>query len=144
MLRRFSLLLLAPAAVAMVGCAGISHQQYGSPTQLHTVTPYANRGEVIANMGEPDSIYKDEGREIYVYKSLTGSNYFGLFAKVDRVDTIVVIEEDGTIQTDPITVDIARGRTYLMAPLALNATHPIPTTEILKDPKQLKHPHPVK
>lgn len=134
MFRRYSLLLLAPLAVAMVGCAGISHQQYGSTTQMHTVSPYANRGEVVANMGEPDAIIKDEGREIYIYRALRGSNYFGIFAKVERTDTVVVFESDGTVKTSPIKVEVARGRTYFGAPFFLNATYPIPTTEIQKNP----------
>ena len=124
--------ILAAAALALAtGCAGLSYQQYGSPTQLHTISAYATRAEVLVNMGDPDIIHKDSaGREVFVYKSLVGANYFGLYATVKRDDVIYVIEPDGTLKTDPVTVEVGRGRTYFFAPPMLDATHPFPTTTL--------------
>lgn len=134
MIRRFLALAVLPASLAFSGCAGISYQQYGSPTQLYSVSPYANRVEVVANMGQPDAIHKDGEREVYVYHALRGANYFGLYATIARDDTIIIIEPDGTIQIDPIQVEVARGRTYFGAPFFADATHPIPTTEVRRAP----------
>ena len=133
-------LLGAALILTLTGCAGLSYQQYGSPTQLHTVTPYATRAEVLVNLGEPDAIYKDGARDIFVYKGLTGANYFGLYATIKRDDTIVVIEPDGSIHAEPVVVEVGRGRTFFQAPFFLDATHPIRTTEITDDPSQLRYP----
>ncbi len=128
-------------ALLMSGCAGLSFQQYGSPTRGHTVTEGATRIDVLANLGEPDSVYRTEAGEVFVYKGYNGVSYFGVVAQLERDDTVVVMDMEGNVLMAE-QVEVADGWT-LFAPAYLDATFPIPSTEILEGPENYDYSYSV-
>lgn len=135
-----SILLGASIGVATLGLTGCgviySSQSFGSPTQGQSLSDGASRAEVLANLGSPNSIYRWADGEVFVYKSLTGNNWFGLIANAKRVDTIVVVGNDGIVRATT-QVEVGRGFTLLALPW-YDATHPFRTKELLYDPENYR------
>lgn len=130
---RFAAPLLLASTLGITGCAGLSFQTYGPTTRGHQVTEGARRVDVLANLGEPDSIIRTETAEVFVYKGYHGVSYFGVLSKIDRDDTVVIMDLEGSvIMAEP--VEVARGWT-LFSPAFLDATHPVSTREVTEDPE---------
>jgi len=134
---KISTLLFLAGIVAVgtisTGCAGFSTQSYGSTTRGHTATEGAQRADVLANLGEPDSIYKSGDNEVLIYKGYKGYNIFGVYAKIKRDDTVVVMDKDGAVKT-VVKVEVGRGSTWL-APLYSPATYPVSSEEVTEKPE---------
>ncbi|MCB2155049.1 hypothetical protein KQI84_09190 [bacterium] len=132
--RAFGLFFLLTLTVGLTtGCGVIySTQKYGSP-QSQRVSKDATKAEVFANLGVPNSIYKGANGEVFCYKYQDGVNILGLYAKVSRTDTIIVMDEDGIVQFVG-DVPMGQGMTILASPM-LDATHPVHTTELNFDPE---------
>lgn len=125
--------LLSFAALCLIiagtsGCAGLSFQSYGSPTRGHRITEGAARADVLANLGEPDSVYRSKDTDVFVYKGYKGANYFGIFSTIQRTDKVVVMDQAGAVLTAS-DVDAGKGLT-IISPAFLDATHPVRTTEL--------------
>jgi hypothetical protein len=118
-------------AIATTGCYSV--QQYGPTTQGHSISVGARLAEVLANLGEPDSIYKDKEVKILVYKGLRGKNILSVYVELERKDTIVILNDKNEVISVE-TVDVGKGMT-IIAPPFLDATHPIKTTELLESPE---------
>jgi hypothetical protein len=124
---------LALCGLAILGTGCLSFQSYGSPARGHSVSTGASRGDVFANMGEPDSIYSEGDTQVYVYKGIRGANYLGLYSKATRRDMVVVMDQKGIV-ISAVEVDMGRGHS-LISPIFLDGTHPIRTTEITESPE---------
>lgn len=132
--RLLALTLVSAATVALSGC--MSFQTYGSPGRLHTISQGATRPEVLANMGEPDSIYRSNETEVFIYKTMRGANYLGVYSKITRKDTVVVMDTPGNVLS-VLEVDAGRGWS-LIAPAVLPQTYPVPPSELLEGPENYK------
>ncbi|CAN5442826.1 hypothetical protein BH09SUM1_BH09SUM1_20040 [soil metagenome] len=130
-------LLAIPALALATGCAGLSMQSYGSTTRGHHATESATRADILANLGEPDSIIKSDDTEAYIYKGVTGASYFGIFSTIERKDQVAVMDKTGRVMT-VVEVDEGKGWT-VFAPLGLDATHPAHTTELLAGPENYEY-----
>jgi hypothetical protein len=129
-MRVFPISALLLSVALLSGCAGLSVQRYGALVRGHQVSTGASKADVLAGIGEPDAIHAaDEGYEAYIYRGLKGANYFGLYAKTKRIDTIVVFSPQG-IAESVTEVDYGMGHTFFAAPAFLDATHPVPTREL--------------
>lgn len=132
----FALLIGSTVAVS-TGCAGLSFQSYGSTTRGHSVSQGAAKADVIASMGEPDSVFKGEDTEVFVYKGFTGANYFGIWSTIKRDDSVVVMDKKGTVMT-VVPVEVGRGTT-IFSPAWLDATHPVPSKELTESPENYNY-----
>jgi hypothetical protein len=130
MIRSLSLAAVVLCATLVSGCAGLSFQHYGPISRGHQISTGTSRADILAGIGEPDAKQAaDGGWEVYIYRNLKGANYFGLYSKTKRFDTVVVFNGQGIVES--ITeVDYGMGHTYFSSPAWLNATHPVPTTEL--------------
>ena len=124
---------LAATILLTTGCGVIySQQEYGSP-RTRQISVGANKADAFANMGAPNSVYKAENGEVFVYKYATGKNVLGIYSKVSRTDTVVVMDTEGVVQfAGP--VEMGEGYTIISPPM-LDATHPISPDELLFDPE---------
>lgn len=134
--------LLSLAAVCLIvagtsGCAGLSFQTYGSPLRGHRITEGATRADVLANLGEPDSIYRAKDTEVFIYKGYKGANYLGIFSTIQRTDKVVVMDQGGAVLTAS-DVDAGKGLT-IFSPAFLDATHPVRTTELTEKPENFDY-----
>ena len=133
---RCALFLLAATLLSLssAGCGTLySWQSYGSPTRGHVVSQGASRADVLANMGSPNSVYKSNDTEVFVYKGLTGKNWCGFLSHFRRTDTVVVMDSKGIVLT-AAPVDVAKGFT-LISPPWWDATHPVRTEDAFFDPE---------
>ncbi|MBI1291903.1 hypothetical protein GC173_11770 [bacterium] len=118
------------AATLFSGCAGLSIQRYGSIVRGHQLSTGAARADIFASVGEPDVIYAgNDQTEIFVYKGLKGANYFGLYAKAKRLDTIVVFNNQGIVES-VTEIDHGMGHTFFSAPAVLDITHPFSSKQL--------------
>ena len=125
--------LMALVAGLSTGCGVIySTQTYGA-SRVQRVTKGASKADVFANLGTPNSIYRNENGEVFCYKYQQGTNILGLYAKISRTDTIIVMDNDGMVQFAG-EVPIGEGMTILSGPFS-DATHPVRTDELLFDPE---------
>ena len=126
----FAALIVAGTTLS-TGC--LSFQSYGSPTRGHRVSEGATRADVLASLGEPDSVYKNTDTEVFFYKGYRGQNWFGVYAKVKRDDTAVVMDQKGNVISS-LNVEVGRGQT-LFPLLGLDATTPWKTTILSEGPE---------
>lgn len=126
-----SLAIIALVAAGTSGCAGISFQNYGSPVRGHRITEGAARADVLANLGEPDSVYRSKDTEVFVYKGYRGASYLGVFSTISRMDKVVVMDQAGQVLTAS-DVDAGSGWT-VFSPAWLDATHPVRSTELTEE-----------
>jgi hypothetical protein len=131
------LAILAVAGIALLGTGCMSFQRYGSVTRDHTVSQGADKASVFASMGEPDAVYSSGDTEVFVYRGLKGSNYFGLYSHAKRDDLVVVMDQKGIVLTAQ-TIQVARG-TNIIAPIFVDDTHPISTDVITKPKKNYEY-----
>lgn len=89
-----TVLTLSAAAILFTGC---SFQRFGSPLMGHTLSEGASRADVLANLGEPDSIFQHNDTEVMVYKTYEGSTWAFFFSEIKRTDHVVVIDENGSV-----------------------------------------------
>lgn len=130
---KFRSMFLTVAAVSLLCTGCLSFQKYGSPMRGYTISEGAQRADVLANLGEPDSIYKNDDIEAFFYKGLDGANYFGVVAIIERMDTVVVMNSQGTVlSAQPI--DMGKGVSILSG-IGLDATHPVRTSELTESPE---------
>jgi len=135
--RSLFLSLIPVLAIAATGCAGLSFQSYGSTTRGHSVSTDAHRRDVLANLGEPDSVYLTGDTETFIYKGLRGASYCGIYSTIKRDDTIVVMNDQGLVQT-VVPVEAGRGRSFF-SPVWIKATYPIGESELLEDPENYSY-----
>lgn len=123
------------AAVSVLGgCAAYSWQSYGSPVRGHMISEGATRADVLASMGEPNSIYRADDTEVFVYRGIKGNNYFfGIYQRVKRDDIIVVMDQGGNVLA-ATPVEVGRSRTFFGAPGVGGDTHPIPQEVLTRGP----------
>lgn len=138
MIRPLALAALAVvAAPLMTGCGVIwSKQTYGSP-EFHRLTSGATKQDMFANFGQPDSIYKGEGGEVFIYQSNLGTNFLGLASWTRRVDTVVLVDEQGVVQHVG-EVTMGKGNTILSNPFT-DATHPVRRTVLEEGPENYNY-----
>lgn len=129
-MRLLSAIPLAGLALLASGCI-YSQQNYGSP-RTQAISVGANKADVFANMGMPDSVYKADNGEVFAYKFTRGKTILGLHTKVRRTDLIVVMDNAGVVQfAGPI--EMGTGISWF-APLATDTTYPIGITHLMADP----------
>lgn len=125
------------AVAGLAGCGTIySTQNYGSP-QSQRVTAGATKSDVFANLGEPNSLYRADGGEVFVYKHATGSNILGLYSKVKRTDYVVIFDAKQNVLYAG-DVPVGKGWTILSPPM-MDATHPVRTDDLLFDPENYSY-----
>lgn len=131
LLRSLALIGLAAAVAPLAtGCGVIySKQTYGSP-EYHRLTSGATKADMFANFGQPDAVYESADGEVFIYQSNLGSNVLGLVSSLRRVDTVVLVDEQGIVQHVG-DVQMGRGTTILSGPFT-DATHPV-RTSVLQD-----------
>ena len=129
--RLFLLTFCGLMAIATTGCYSVQH--YGPTTRGHSISVGARLAEVLANLGEPDSIYKDKDVKILVYKGLTGENILQVYAEVERKDTIVILNDNNEVISVEV-VDVGKGMTIMVPPF-IDATTPIKSSELLESPE---------
>lgn len=128
---------LATSLVLTTGCGVIvSQQDYGSPGS-HQISAGRNKADVFANMGVPNSIYRVDDLEIFVYEHYEGQNILGLFAEISRQDTVVVMDDDGEVLTVNL-IDVGEGMSIIASPF-VDATHPVRTSELRFEPTNYTH-----
>jgi hypothetical protein len=137
MLSRLAACATVAAVVLFSGCAGLSFQSYGPTNRGHSSTVGAMRADVLASLGEPDSIYRADDTEAFVYHNYNGASWFGLVNTIKRTDTVVVMDDKGEVLAIS-SVEVGTGRTYLSSPL-LGATYPVPATELTEGPDNYSH-----
>lgn len=127
--------LLLAAPLLTTGC--LSFQTYGTPVNGYRVTEGASRADVLANLGEPDSIYKSADSEVFIYKGYKGQSWFGVYNKLERTDKVVVMDPGGIVLT---TLDrlVGTGVSILRAPV-LDATYPVPASELMEGPENYQY-----
>jgi hypothetical protein len=130
------LLLLAAGSLALAtGC--LSFQSYGSPTRGHRISEGAARADVLLNLGEPDSVYKSDDSEAFIYKGVRGASYFGIYNNFYREDTVVVMDSAGKVLSVQ-TIDAGRGRTLISPPYG-DPTYPVKSSELLESPENYSY-----
>lgn len=122
-------------AVAVMA-SGCSVQTYGAHMMGHNVTEGASRADVLANLGEPDSIYRNNDVELLTYKGYRGVNILWVHSKIRRFDKVIVLSPEGTVQTS-VDVDRGRGMTVISPPV-YDATHPVSTKALTNTPDNYK------
>ncbi|MDK2973371.1 MAG: hypothetical protein PWP23_3126 [Candidatus Sumerlaeota bacterium] len=131
--RPFLFALLAALPLALTGCGVIySKQYYGSPG-ARSISAESKKSDVLANLGVPNSIYEGENLEAFVYKYAEGQNILGLYATIEREDTVVIMDKKGVVLWVG-RVPVGTGMTILAVP-GLDATHPVRTETLLFDPE---------
>lgn len=129
---KFRAMFLTVAAVSLLGTGCLSFQKYGSPMRGYTISEGARRADVLANLGEPDSIYRNDDVEAFFYKGFDGANYFGIVSIIERMDTVVVMNSQGTVlSAQPI--DMGKGVSILSG-IIFDSTHPVRTTTLTGGP----------
>jgi hypothetical protein len=123
----------ALAIALLSGCAGISTQSYGSHPK-NSVSEGATRADVIMNLGEPDSVYRSTDSEAFIYKAYKGKNILGLYSSITRTDKVVIMDASGVVLATR-DIEIGKGKTYIMSPAYLDATHPVRTDELTEKPE---------
>lgn len=138
MMRHLALAALAAVvAPLMTGCGVIwSKQTYGSP-EFHRLTSGATKSDMFANLGQPDAIYKDEGGEVFIYQSNLGTNFLGLASWTRRVDTVVLVDDQGVVQHVG-EVTMGKGNTIISGPFT-DATHPVRRTVLEEGPENYSY-----
>lgn len=126
-------LALAALTIGLAGCGTIySTQDYGSPA-TRMISHGATKADVFANLGQPNAIYRNGEGEVFFYKHSTGTNILGLYSKINREDTVVVLDGSGNVAWAG-TVPVGSGMTILSHPL-LDATHPVRSATLLFEPE---------
>lgn len=129
--------LVALVAPMMTGCGVIySKQTYGSP-EYHRLTSGATKSDMFANFGQPSAVYEAEGGDVFIYQSNLGSNFLGLVSSLRRVDTVVLVDDNGVVQHVG-EVTMGKGMTILSGPFT-DATHPVRTSVLQQGPQNYSY-----
>lgn len=138
LLRHLALAALAAVVAPLTtGCGVIwSKQTYGSP-EFHRLTSGATKQDMFANFGQPDSIYKDKGGEVFIYQSNLGTNFLGLASWTRRVDTVILVDEQGVVQHVG-EVTMGKGNTIISGPFT-DATHPVRRSVLEEGPENYSY-----
>jgi len=133
--RLLSIAALLGIVLTTTACGTIySRQYYGSPGTQTVTAGESTSLDVFANLGQPNSIHElQNGGKVFVYKYADGKNILGLYSRIKREDTVVIMDSQGNVQW-VARVNVGTGETFLSSPL-FDATHPVRTETLLFEPE---------